>query len=1350
MTPREDDRRAELLARAIRLKKAAARSQPPELPPRPADQQARLGEMQRSLWLTHQMEPASPAYNLTSAFRAHGPIHRTELQRALHRVVDRHRILRSTFSRQRDTILQIVHADLPPDFEVVEVAKGNGLSAAARKAREAFDLETGPLIRLHLVEEDSGGDTYLVLVLHHILADERSLEHFWNELAEAYAGRLPDDEPDLQYDDYVYWQNQRDPQERGRALQDWRRRLDPLPDELSLPFERVGTDAEKGQGRLLRRILDPSVQRGIRQLASSTAGTPFTVYAFSFRLLLQRYVPGRRFAFAVPVSTRSHHATDGMIGYFTNPVVISAGIEEERPVVAAVSDFSGASREALAQASVPFDELTEALSPPRHGDRHPIFQAMFVYQQRPSSPPLGEARLEPVALDLGAAKFDLTLFVTEAESGLEIGVEYREDRFDEIWMAQLLDHYETLLQQLPLQPERSTAEVPMLADQEGQRLRTFAEGAPLETGEMPLLPERFLQQARRSPQSPALVCEGVRRTYGELESSALSIASELASRGVAVGDRVGVFLGRSVQMIEAVVGTHLSGAAYVPLDPSYPEARHRQVLEDAAVSAVLTSSTLRSRLPDGSWSVIEVDALDEAAPRADALPVAPPESPAYLLYTSGSTGRPKGVVVTHANLRASTAARVPAYELQPQRFLLLPSLAFDSSVAGIFWALWLGGCLVIPAEDEARDPRRLTQLIDEERVDSLLCVPSLYAQLLRTGADRLQGLQTAIVAGESCPSALVEEHFQLLPRTRLFNEYGPTEATVWATVHEITREDRARPVAIGRPIPGVRVDVLDPLGRPAPTGVPGEAWIRGATVASGYWRRPELSDACFVVDARSKSSTPSYRTGDRVRWSADGSLLFLGREDEQIKLRGFRIEPGEVEAALLEFPEIEEAAVVGRSIDSGRAAGSTVGATNLLAFVEPVAAETVTNWREGLAKRLPEHMIPDRLVVLPELPRLPNGKIDRQQLKNREVEAEAPAKVDRPILTTQVQALLSLWEGLLERSGIELDDNFFELGGHSLLVVELTMAIEQDFGVSLSVAEVFQNPTVRQLALCIAERGAATASSYQHLFPIQTMGRKDPFIVAVPHFFTEMFAARFRNERPVYGLRGVGLRPEGNLGRWRTMAELGEDLVEEIERRFPDSTCILAGYSFGASMAFETARILEERGHPAQRLYLIAPMPVNLFALGPLRLQLDGLREPVNDLSVAEALRLYARGNSPWTRQPYRRLWRRLAIEPWRRWLCGVGRVRRLLGRPLTERILYADVRVDRFRLHAAYRPQPIQTPTVIFNAQEAETDAAETWRPYCKGPLTVHPTPDPHLGEASAEAARQVILRHLRDLGES
>ncbi len=346
--------------------------------------------------------------------------------------------------------------------------------------------------------------------------------------------------------------------------------------------------------------------------------------------------------------------------------------------------------------------------------------------------------------------------------------------------------------------------------------------------------------------------------------------------------------------------------------------------------------------------------------------------------------------------------------------------------------------------------------------------------------------------------------------------------------------------------------------------------------------------------------------------------------------------------------------------------------------------------------------------------------------------------------------MISLWEGLLGRPGIGTTDNFFELGGHSLLVVEMALAIEQDFEVTLSAADVFENPTVEELARRIEQRSGSEAPPYQHLFPIQPAGRKIPFIVAVPHFFTQMFAARFRGERPVYGLRGVSLRPEGNRGRWRTMRDLGEEMVDEIRRRFPDESCIVAGYSFGASMAIEAVRLMEEREIPVHGLYLIAPMPVNIYRFGPLRLQMDGLRKPVDELSASEALRLYARGNHPLTRRPYRRAWRWLAVEPWRRLLCLVGRLRGLAGLPLTPRILHADLRVERFRLHAQYRPGRVRTPTVIFNAKETETDAAATWRPYFKGPFTVHETPDPHLDAASIEAARQVILHHLRDLGDS
>jgi amino acid adenylation domain-containing protein len=1336
MTSPGDDIRADRLRQAIFARKAA-RASATELAARPAGSPTPLGDGQRSLWLAHRLDPRSTAYNVASAFLVDGPVDRQSLERAFGIVVARHRILRSTFREDRGTVLQVVHPQEPRLLEVRGAADGCLQAVATEEASRPFDLSTGPLVRLVLVEEASRRRQLLLLVLHHIVADETSLGILWKELAEAHEGRLSAEGPPVQYDDYVHWATTADAP-GAAALEYWKRRLGPLPDELRLPFENAAGKAP-ARGRLIVRPVGPAVAASVRGLAAATGSTPFSVCAFAFRLLLHRYTDGQPVAFATPVSTRSHAATADMVGYFLNPVVVPTAVDETKPVGQAVREFGRELRELLAHASPSFEALSEALSPPRHRDRHPIFQAMFVYQEPIVLPALGGARLEPITLDLGAAKFDLTLFAAMAEGAPEIAVEYRADRYDEAWMQALLDHYEALLEALTHDADRPVAEASMLSAEEERRLRAWAQGGESGTRAITCLPREIRDRARQYPQAPAVVGAGTRLSYGDLERSAGSIARALAASGVGPGHRVGIFVERSPSMIAALVGCHWAGAAYVPLDPAYPAARTRDVLEDAEVAAVLTTSAVRDRLPSGSWPVIDVDRLGAGVGDAGASLDPPPDAPAYILYTSGSTGRPKGVVVTHENLRLSTEARLEVYDSPPTRFLLVPSVAFDSSVAGLFWTLAVGGTLVVPTDAEVTDPRQLTRLIAAERVTSLLCVPSLYAQLIAAGGDQLACLDTAIVAGESCSSRLAEDHFRVLPRTRLFNEYGPTEATVWATVHEVTAADSSRPVAIGRPIPGVRVDVLDPLGRVVPAGIPGHAWIAGPTVADGYWRRPDLTAERFVAGTAGAAAR-RYRTGDLAAWTTDGRLLFLGREDEQIKLRGFRIEPGDVETALVELPGIAEAAVVARGPAPGAAA------TELVAFVQAVEGASLPDWRPRLAARLPDHMIPGRLVRLPGLPRLPNGKIDRRRLRDLPLEAEARVGEDRGVPTTNELALLSLWEGLLGRSGVSTTDNFFELGGHSLLVVEMVLAIERDFEVTVSPAEVFEHPTVRELALRIERQPGPRTPGYRHLFPIQPTGRGTPFIVAVPHFFSGMFATRFRGERPVYGLRGVSLRSEGNYGRWPTMTDLAGELVEEIGRRFPGEGCIMAGYSFGASMAFEAVRLMEARGLPVRRLYLIAPMPLDVYRAGPFRVRIDGLRAPLEEYPAAELLRLYARHNHPLTRRFYQRAWRRLAVQPWRHLLCLAGKARTSAGLPLTPRILHADVRVERFRLHTGFRPGRVHTPTVIFNAGGTEADAAATWRRAFAGPLTVHETPDPH-DDALVEAARQEILRHLDDV---
>lgn len=1334
MTIPGNGERAARLRRAIELKRAAPKPAQPPLPSRPPEQPAQLSEMQRGLWLQHQLHPDSAAYNLTRAFRVRGRLDLSLLERAWTQVVARHRLLHSTFHADGEAVRQRIHSPGPMQVERFEAAGDAALERAVLEARRPFRLDAGPLVRLLYIEDPGADAGLLALVLHHILVDERSLGYLWDELARAYEGRDFETAQPAQFDDFVHWSQARSDEARTEEIEHWRRRLTPPPEELTLPFARPAGDGLTAPGRLLTQTLGAQEIGAVRRLASAAGATPFAVFAFAFRLLLQRYAEGQDVAFGTPATTRSHPATARMIGYFLNPLPVRVEVDERRSVEQALREFGRELRMLLSHASVPLETLAQALDTPRRRGVHPIFQTMFVHQESDEACRLGDAALEPIPLDLCESKFDFTLFAAEGPASLQISIEYRTDRFDTAWMERLLEHYQTLLSGLTASPDRRIADISMMPPSEADRVESWARGpAPAETTP-PLLPQRIRDRMRAAPDTPAVRCGDTVWSYGELERRAAGIAGALQSKGVGAGDRVGLYLDRSPEMLAAILGCHFAGAVYVPLDPRYPAGRNQDVLEDAAAGAVVTRSELADQLPVGSWATLDVEAVDAKADLPE-LASTEAESAAYILYTSGSTGRPKGVVVSHGNLAASTAARIQYYQAAPARFLLLPSVAFDSSVAGIFWALAEGGELVIPGDAQAADSKQLAELIAQARVDSLLCVPSLYSHILDAEPDRLRSLAISIVAGESLPPDLIRKHWRVAPHARLFNEYGPTEATVWASVEEMTAADQDRTVGIGRPIPGVAIHVLDSAGRPTPPGIPGQAWIAGPTVAQGYWHREDLTAERFAdMPGERTPSMRAYRSGDRMSWSPDGRLLFLGRADEQIKLRGFRIEPGEIEAALTACDGVDEAAAVVHTTASG---------------VEQLVAFYTSNGPAGdilaqLRQRLPEFMLPTRLVELTELPSLPNGKVDRRRLRQTELAPESSPTLSKRVLSDREHGLVSLWEGLLGRRGIALDANFFQLGGHSLLVVEMAAAIERDFGAVIPPAEIFAHPTIAELAQRIEHSGASSEPHYEHLFPVQPRGRRTPILFCVPHFFSETLAAHFRGQRPVYGLRGVSLRAEGNRGRWRTMRDLAHDLVEEIQRRFPEGPYILAGYSFGATMAVEAVRLLEERGAEVQGLYLIAPMPLDFYPLGPLRPQLDSLRRPIGELSPGAALRLFANGNALHTARPYQRMWRLLVTQPKRRLLCLGGRLRQWFGKPLTPRILHADVRLERFRLHSQYQPGPVRTPTVVFNAQEPPTDAAATWRPHFQGPFDVEPIPDPHLDEASMRSAEKLIFEYF------
>jgi hypothetical protein len=477
VTTKGKETRAEQLEKAVGLKRAAARSGRSQLSPRPDHQDAHLGELQRSLWLLYQMDPSSPAYHLASAFRVPGVLNASRLEESLNGIVSRHRILRSTFRAREDGVLQVTHSHTPLEIERTAALDGDPIATAVREARKPFDLEAGPLVRLLLIEDPS--ESLLVLVLHHILADERSLDSMWRELAAGYNGKVSHAPQRLQYDDYVYWQAQLPPRRREEDLEYWRQKLSPPPDDLMLPFERRTTEVTPARGRLLRRSVGSELRGQIRRVAAATGTTPFITCAYVFRLLLHRYSEGRDVAFATPASMRSHPATSEMIGYFLNPLVVRTQIHEQQSVGSAIRTFGAEMRSYLTHASVPFDVLVQELLPVRQRNLHPIFQSMFVYQEEPPPPELGGVQLEPLTLDLGESKFDLTMFALQRADAMEVAVEYRADRFDQIWMEKLLGHYANLLGGLEQGLEHSVADLQMLPPEESASIAKNSLGAPL-------------------------------------------------------------------------------------------------------------------------------------------------------------------------------------------------------------------------------------------------------------------------------------------------------------------------------------------------------------------------------------------------------------------------------------------------------------------------------------------------------------------------------------------------------------------------------------------------------------------------------------------------------------------------------------------------------------------------------------------------------------------------------------------------------------------------------------------------------------------------------------------------------
>ncbi|MFJ5228433.1 amino acid adenylation domain-containing protein [Kitasatospora sp. NPDC088391] len=1052
----------------------AGRPARPALTARPRPAEPPLSPAQQRLWFLHRLDGPSATYHIPFAVRLDGELDPGALRLALHDTLARHAALRTVFPARADGPVQHVlppgEVRLPLAPEPVEAAKCADRIAAL--IAEPIDVERELPVRAALLRTAPRSHV-LVLVLHHIAADGSSLAPLVRDLGAAYRARLAGaapawEPPPVDYADYTLWQrellgDEHDPgSPTHRQLSFWREALAGLPERVELPRDRPDPAVDRHEGGTHHFAVDAATARRIEALARGSRCSVFMVLQAALALLLSRHGAGEDVPLGTAVAGRTDEALEELVGFFVNTLVLRTDLSGDptfRQLLERVREFDLA---AYANQDVPFERLVELLNPVR-APHHPLFQTMLVLQnQAPAAPvDLPGLTAHPLPVDLGASKFDLSFtFVQEpGPGGLSATVDWASALFDADTVRTLADRLVRLLDAVTADPGLPLHAYRVLDAAESDRLARQGAGP---RGAAPAsFPALFARQVGRTPDAPAVRDPQGILTYRQLDFASQALALRIAALGIGPEDRVAVALPRDAGLPVALLAVLKAGAAFQPLDPDYPAARLAHLLADGAPRLLLTTPALHRKLPPTDVPHLYPAELPDGGATGP-LPAVDPAHPAYVIHTSGSTGRPKGVVVTHRGVAALAATQRERLRVTPDsRVLQLASVSFDAAFWELCMALLAGACLELDAREALLPGPALAERVRDHGLTHLTIPPAALAVL---PPDSLPAGTTLVLAGEACPPALARAWS---PGRHLVNAYGPTETTVCATMSGFQAPDGphapGRTVPIGVPVDGTRVQVLDHRLAPVPPGVVGELYVSGDGLARGYLGRPGLTATRFVADPADPAGGRMYRTGDLARWNRDGQLEYAGRVDEQVKLRGFRIEPGEIEAALTALPGIAAACVVEREDRPGdrRLVAYTVAAEGPAGRDAPDGPRV----RALLAEVLPEHLVPAAHVRLPALPLTPNGKTDRRALPA----PAAPAAAGRAPRTARERALCELFADVLGRPAIGATDDFFAAGGHSLLAVTLAQRIEQRFGRRLPLRALFAAPTAEGVARLLGD-----------------------------------------------------------------------------------------------------------------------------------------------------------------------------------------------------------------------------------------------------------------------------------------
>jgi amino acid adenylation domain-containing protein len=1296
-----------------------------------------LSFAQQRLWFLHQLDPDSAAYTIGAWFGLEGPLDVRALERAIGDIVLRHEILRTTFASVDGQPVQVIETSPPPaltvhDLSDLPVAE-RGAEAdrlASEEVRRPFDLAKGSLFRARLLRLGPT-EHRLLFAVHHIVFDGWSLGVLGKDFGQLYAAYAQGTTPSLpnlpiQYGDFAVWQQRSlTGSLLARHREYWLGRLRGATGALTLATDRRRSGRSESPGAGYAFDLSRPLSLAVKTVARQKGVTPFVTLLAAFVALLHRYTGDDDVVVGSPIANRTRVEVEGLIGMFANTLVLRTDVSGDPTFAELVGRVWDIALGAFEHQDMPFEKLVEELQPERALGQNPLFQVTFVHQQAPPGP-------RPTFVTVGSP-FDLSLFTTEDPDGSFRGaIQYRTDLFLPATIERMAGHLQELLAGATADPGRRVSELPLLGESERRRMivdwNATATAYPREA----TIDGLFAAQARATPDAVAVVCGERSLTYGELDRQANRLAHRLRQLGTGPERVVAVWMERSLEMVVAVLAVLKAGGAYAALDLAAPGDRLAFMLSDAEVDVVLTASAVADRLPPTAGQVLQLDGLlsgagEAAPPPADTTA----ESLAYVIYTSGSTGQPKAVCATHRGVVRLVKSTDYAHFGPDEVVLQLAPLSFDASTFELWGALLNGGRLVVappgvPSVDE------LASQLARHGVTTLWLTAGLFQQVVDERIEALSGLRQLLAGGDVLSVPHVRRVLTGLPGCRLINGYGPTENTTFTCCATLTpATDLERSVPIGRPIANSRVYVLDRGRHPVPIGIPGELWIGGDGLARGYLNRAELTAERFVtVDLGAGVHERLYRSGDLVRYLADGSLEFLGRLDDQVKLRGFRVEPGEIETVLLRHPDVREAAVVVRD---GRR-----GDKELVAYVvaeRPVAAPEL---RDFLRRTLPDYMVPAAFVFLDRLPLTANGKVDRRALP--EPDRTSGATTQRVEPTDELERLLvGIWEETLQVSPIGIRDDFFDLGGHSLLAVRVFARLQRRLGHSLPLATLFQAPTIEALAALI--RSGGWTSPWKSLVPIQPHGSRVP-IFAVPgvggHVLGFNDLARLLGlDQPFYGLQSVGL--SGETEPLTRIEDIAAQFLGEVRAIQPQGPYCLLGACMGGVVAYEMAQQLAAAG---QRVSLLALLETwrPVAARGAPRL--GSPRAAVLRFAAARML-LYTR--TLWQLEPAeRREYIKARLMTLREAIATRDVFRGDRSELYRSRVTQANLQA--FRQYVA-RPYP--GSLVVFTAEDRRSltteDGRLTWRELATGGMDTHAVPGHDSGSIMFEPHVRVLVEHLQ-----